>query len=105
METKIELPSIDAALPKSDGFSIKAIPGKIANLIGSGHYAQAAIVFTVIRYSFWMALGLSVLIYFRPLMFDQADPASTITDIERVWSLFIPVITLGLGYVFGKGKE
>lgn len=78
------------------------IPGKITATIGSGKHAQAAIVWQTIKWSFITGSFFSISFFvFAYLSEKQYSPTD---DIQMVWSIFIPVITLALGYIFGKGK-
>lgn len=79
------------------------LPGKISEIIGSGKHAQAAIVWQTIKWSFIAGGAFSIM--FFVLSFFTEDRNLTIDHIKGVWSIFIPVITLALGYIFGKGKE
>ena len=79
------------------------IPGKISQVIGSGKHAQAAIVWQTIRWSFLAGAAFSLLYFFLSLYNDKKE--IPLDEIRGIWSIFIPVITLALGYIFGKGKE
>lgn len=78
-------------------------PGKIAGIIGSGKHAQTAIVYKTIGWSFLAGSVFTAFIFILSWVTGQTKPA--IDDIKTIWSIFIPVITLALGYIFGKGKE
>ncbi len=79
------------------------MPGKITETIGSGKHAQAAIVWQTIKWSF-IAGSLFSLVFVIFAWQDEIE-ASPADDIKMIWSIFIPVITLALGYIFGKGRE
>jgi hypothetical protein len=79
------------------------IPGKITETIGSGKHAQAAIVWQTIKWSFIAGGGFSVIFFVFAWLTDKKEAPTD--DIKMIWSIFIPVIMLALGYIFGKGKE
>lgn len=79
------------------------MPGKITETIGSGKHAQAAIVWQTIKWSFVAGSVFSLIfVLYAWLGETEVSPAE---DIKMIWSIFIPVITLALGYIFGKGRE
>lgn len=102
MSDKISIPA--SLVPNIEKSSINAdIPGKMAGVIGSGKYAQAAIAWHVIRWSFATGIILTAL-QFISSVFIQSKPFSLV-DVKELWTIIIPIITLVLGYMFGKGKE
>lgn len=82
----------------------KPAEGKIAQEIGSGENAKNSFIWITIRYSFLIAATVTAAIYFRSLLCAAGTENSLIEDIKSIWSIFMPVITLALGYAFGKGK-
>lgn len=101
MSNLINPPHIDADKSKND-FN-RDVPGEIAKLIGSGKHAQAAIVWQTIKFSFLSASVFSVLIFLSSLFISTVK--FEIQTLITIWSIFVPLITLSLGYLFGKGKE
>jgi len=103
-ETKTELvppQSIRTDTPSS-GFT--HIPGQITAKIGSGMHAQESIVWLIVRYCFYFGGGITLLLAMLPL-FRKSFTFQT-DDIIKVWSIFGPILTLALGYLFGKpGKS
>lgn len=85
---------------------IKGIPseGRMAAWLGSGANAINSIIVITIISSFSMGFIISIGLYFRPAYCDSAFQGSLIEDIKVTWSIFLPIITLALGYFFGKGK-
>ena len=82
--------------------------GTIAKLIGTGENAENSIVWMTITWSLRIATGLSVvLLIFLGISFfqgkDQVVPEFT-KNIISVWSIFTPIITLALGYAFGRNE-
>ena len=89
----------------SSGSSLKPKPvdtaGKIAENIGTGENARNAIVWMTITWSFIIASGLSLLLF--SLVLANKD-FEYLEQIKSVWAVFIPLITLALGYSFGKSQ-
>ena len=81
--------------------SIAPIPGLVTQQIGSGDHAQNAIVYRTILWSFAAGGLLSLAAYAHALLKGTASPLGEVKDI---WSIFAPLITLALGYLFGKGR-
>ena len=84
------------------------IIGKISQTIGTGENAKNSIVWMTITWSLIIATGLSsVLLIFLGISFfqgkDQVVPEFT-KNIISVWSIFTPIITLALGYAFGRNE-
>jgi hypothetical protein len=98
LENQIEPAKIGQ--PKEESRIDLDIPGKIAAHIGSGRHAQASLAYYAIVYSFLSGLILSLLIY---IMIALLDPkTSFVESVKSIWAIFIPIITLSLGYIFGK---
>lgn len=77
------------------------IAGKITQNIGTGENAKNSIVWMTITWSFSIACGLSFLFLVVALF---KDGGSLMEDVKSIWGLFVPIITLALGYAFGKSK-
>jgi hypothetical protein len=75
--------------------------GTVAHVIGTGEHAQTAIVYTVVKWCFALGAVLSVIFVAVPLLRGHAV---AVADVKDVWSIFGPLITLALGYLFGKGR-
>ncbi|HBW61333.1 MAG TPA: hypothetical protein DEF75_02900 [Comamonas kerstersii] len=78
--------------------------GKIAQTIGGGDNAKNSFIWVTIRWSFVIGAITSLAIYLRPVYCGAELQGNLIEDIKSIWSLFMPVITLALGYSFGKGR-
>lgn len=86
--------------PASSGKPTEA-PGTLTEKMGTGENAKNSIVWMTITWSFSIATALSLL-FFSLVVFHK--DFSYLESIKSVWSLFIPLITLALGYAFGKSK-
>ena len=80
------------------------ISGQITEHIGSGENAKNSFIWMTITWSFIIGSGFSFLIYIRSFFFDEPDTSALIDSIGVVWTIFVPLITLALGYAFGKGE-
>ena len=81
--------------------SLLPIVGAVTQQIGSGEHAQNSIVYRTILWSFiggglLSAASISISLY--------AGKPSPMGEIKELWSIFVPLITLALGYLFGKGR-
>jgi hypothetical protein len=83
------------------GIKTESSKGRIAENIGTGDEAKNSIVWMTITWSFFIAGTLSLL--FFSLVVAEKD-FKYLEEIKSVWSIFIPLITLALGYAFGKSQ-
>jgi len=77
------------------------IPGAVTQQIGSGEHALNSIVYRTILWSFIGGGLLSAAVIVIALTCSSTTPFA---DVKEVWAIFAPLITLALGYLFGKGK-
>ncbi len=84
--------------------SDKAIAGKITNHIGTGSNAKDSFIWMTITWSFYISTGLSILLFLKSCFSAAATTSDVMTQIKDIWSIFSPIITLALGYAFGKGQ-
>lgn len=78
--------------------------GAISKTIGTGDEAKNSIVWITIRWSLAIGAVLTAGLYFRSLHCSSDHPGGLVEEIKATWSIFMPVITLALGYIFGKGR-
>ncbi|MGN2752526.1 hypothetical protein [Aliivibrio fischeri] len=86
--------------------------GEVAQFIGTGNNAQNSVVWLTIKWSFWIGIGITLIIvlfmaWFTPTPKNESDVLSIfpIDHIQTIWGIFVPIITLALGYMFGKGGK
>lgn len=79
------------------------VQGSITKTIGSGEHAKDSFIWRTITWSFSIASTITLLIFVRSF-FDIAEKEILLNSIVDIWNIFIPIITLALGYSFGKGK-
>lgn len=79
--------------------------GKITDTIGTGQVAKDSIIYLVIKWSFISATILTILLIINNWFFRENDKVPDLTeDIKITWTIVIPIITLALGYAFGKSR-
>ncbi|MDR3480179.1 MAG: hypothetical protein P4L91_05635 [Burkholderiaceae bacterium] len=74
-------------------------PGWLARFFGSGVFAKETFVGVVILASFCCGLLISWWVYSL-----SKDSAELVNALRGTWNIFVPLITLALGYAFGKWK-
>lgn len=80
--------------------------GKITSTIGTGEVAKDSIVYLVIKWSFISGTVITGLLVINNWIFrDEGKVPDLTNDIKITWSLVIPIITLALGYAFGKSRK
>ena len=94
---EVRVPSLDA----TQGSISTPIAGVVTAQIGSGEHALNSIVYRTILWSFIGGGLLSAAVVGVALTRGSTTPFA---DVKDVWSIFAPLITLSLGYLFGKGK-
>ena len=94
---EVRVPSLNA----TQGSISTPIPGAVTQQIGSGEHALNSIVYQTILWSFIGGGLLSAAVVAVALTRASTTPFA---DVKDIWSIFAPLITLALGYLFGKGK-
>lgn len=107
---KIKVPN-QAVAPKKRTSTVRSdIVGAVNYSIGTGKHAQDSVVWLTIRWSLCLgvALSLALIIYTWPISPDGVHPPVKhefpMDHLKSIWSIFVPIVTLALGYMFGKGR-
>lgn len=80
--------------------------GTITNTIGTGEVAKDSIIYLVIKWSFISGTVITLILVINNWIFRENEKVPDLTnDIKITWSIVIPIITLALGYAFGKSKR
>ncbi|PUA27407.1 MAG: hypothetical protein B0W54_12560 [Cellvibrio sp. 79] len=106
MENSLKIPDNLKSKNNSNArssFKSQEIAGRITNHIGSGRNAKDSFIWMTITWSFYIAGGMSFLL-FVSTWFEVVPEENLLESITKIWSTFIPIITLALGYAFGKGE-
>ncbi|MBL5931032.1 hypothetical protein [Lelliottia amnigena] len=103
-EIKEVRPSVNNANTGGEFF-----PGTIAQQIGTGEHARDSFIWMTLKYCFNLGALFSVCIilaYFH-FVFDKSEPEkiNIVAALKDVWSIFTPILTLALGYAFGKREN
>lgn len=85
-------------------------PNSITSKIGKGEDAKNSIIWTIITWS--LAIPTAITFFYFITMwavysneFNIPEEAALIRmEILKVWGIFIPIITLALGYLYGKSS-
>lgn len=103
-ENKVTAPEFKNENSKDSSLHVdQELVGKITSIIGTGGNAKDSIVWMTITWSFNIAAGISFILFFRSF-FSVSAGESLLDSIMEIWSVFVPIITLALGYAFGKGS-
>lgn len=103
MRGEFKLPNQSTNNAKAGTFTDKPLAGKIAKHIGTGKNAKDSFIWMTITWSFYIATGISFLLFARSFS-SVANDEDLLDSLVQVWSVFVPIITLALGYAFGKGE-
>lgn len=102
INTNIDIPeSSNTRLTTGD-----IIISKITETIGRGEDARNSFVYLTIKWSFIAGCIITVLIVVNHWLFRMNETIPDFThDIQLVWDIVVPMITLALGYAFGKSRD
>lgn len=84
--------------------TVRPVEGSITRQIGSGEYAKDTFIYITIFWSFVIGSVTCGAIYIRTFAPPAMTAAEILEVVKGVWSIFLPIITLALGYSFGKGR-
>lgn len=78
--------------------------GEITRHIGSGDHARNTFIWMTLRYCFYLGGGSSLFILLIAC-FRHSELDSIAIALKDIWSIFTPILTLALGYAFGKREK
>ena len=94
---------------KSEESKIKSdihTPGKITKTIGRGEDARNSFVYLTLQWAFIIGAVLTLFVIFNKWFFEEDKMVPNLMgDIASAWEIVVPLITLALGYAFGKSKD
>ena len=71
-----------------------------------GEHAKDSFIWMTLKYCFYLGAIFSVclMLVFFHFSFDRNEPEKfdVVSALKDVWSIFTPILTLALGYAFGK---
>lgn len=83
--------------------------GSIAKQIGTGDNAKDSFVWMTLRACFWiaglMSVGFFIISFISFFVKDDFAQEELNNSLRASWSIFSPIITLALGYAFGKREN
>jgi hypothetical protein len=84
----------------------KNIPGSITSKLGRGEDAKNSLLFLTLRWAFIIGLLITLFIVINHWLFrvDEVIP-NFMNDIKTAWDIILPIITLALGYAFGRSHQ
>jgi hypothetical protein len=78
--------------------------GKITGILGQGDDARNSLVYLTILWSFVAGAAITGLVILLVTIHNKGESHDIVQDIRNIWAIFVPLITLALGYAFGKGN-
>lgn len=80
--------------------------GKITEFIGKGEDAKNTFVYLTLTWAFKAGICITILIFVNGWIFRQNEKVpDVIGEVSTAWDFIIPLVTLALGYAFGKSKN
>lgn len=79
--------------------------------IGKGEDAKNSIIWTIVTWSLAIPAGITffyfLTMWYAMYLFPNPDVhvGAIRENISKIWGLFIPIITLALGYLYGKSSR
>ena len=115
MDSKLKVTSQDDIISTSDEnlvktknsetpIKLKSPETSITNIIGSGEDARNSIIYLVLKWAFIAAAVISTLVIINNWLFRDCENNIT-SDLKVIWEIVTPIITLALGYAFGKSEK
>ncbi|MCH9408891.1 hypothetical protein [Pantoea agglomerans] len=77
-----------------------AISSSIAKTIGEGENAKNSVVWKVITYTFYMYSAIIAILIVNDIC--RYGGINCVDIAKETWSTYSPILTLSLGYMFGK---
>lgn len=82
------------------------VVGRVTLDLGTGENAKHSIIWLTIKFCFWIALAITgVLFIFLGIAAyhkNVGEMKETRDFILSIWAIFTPIVTLSLGYAFGR---
>lgn len=100
-------PNVDVSAKKfKSSFKNPNIPGTITNTLGTGENAKDSIIYLTLKWSFISGTIITILIVINHWCFRKDGKVPDfVGDVKVTWDIIIPIITLALGYYFGKSNK
>lgn len=102
-----ELNELNEQRNRSNNQQMKWQLAKIPQILGEGETAKHSIVYLVLKWAFVSGTVITIFVIINYWLFRDCDnkvPAIT-DDLKVIWEIVTPIITLTLGYEFGKWEK
>mgnify|MGYP000954407827 CR=1 FL=1 len=99
---KLLIPPKEETRKSSKQDKLSPVVGEVSRIIGSGENAQHSIVYKTISWSFTAGVIFSLMLFVYAITNNKENPLELI---KGTWAIFVPIITLSLGYIFGKSNK
>jgi hypothetical protein len=94
---------------KQGSLSGVSTAGTISEHIGTGEHAKNSFIWATLKYCFKCGFLLSsflMLAYLYCVISNgDSDKIDIVGGLKDIWSIFTPILTLALGYAFGKREQ
>ncbi|WP_202906976.1 hypothetical protein [Pseudomonas coronafaciens] len=100
-ENKIDVPVLTRRQSRSSFFSFNANP--FSHLIGKGDQAKDSVVWYLITRMVRLSALVVVVLFGVDIFYNKGTNCLSI--LKETWSVFAPIITLSMGYLFGKKER
>ena len=82
------------------------LPGMITQLLGTGENAKDSLIYLTLKWSFYSGIAITFLVVLNNWCFrNEGKVPNLMEDISLTWEIILPIITLALGYAFGKSER
>lgn len=98
---KIDVPVLAPRQPRSSFFSFNTNP--FSHLIGKGDQAKDSVVWYLITRMVRLSALVIVVLFVVDIYFNKG--VNCLSILKETWSVFAPIITLSMGYLFGKKER
>lgn len=99
----------DIEIPKEKNkteLSKTSFRGKIADTIGEGENAKDSFVYLTLKWAFVAGCVSTIVVAVNHWLFRCNEKVPDFMgDIKIAWDIIVPLITLALGYAFGKSRN
>lgn len=97
---------IEERISSDSSLATNSTGGKITEFIGKGEDAKNTFVYLTITWAFKAGIAITILIFINGWIFRQNEKVPDIIgEVSTAWQFVIPLVTLALGYAFGKSKN
>lgn len=101
-ENSIDVPPSTAQFDKKSSiFNFNATP--FSNLIGKGDQAKDSVVWYLITRMVRLSAAVILVLFAVDIYYSKG--ANCLSILKETWSVFAPIVTLAMGYLFGKKER